>query len=394
MIIVGGVYRERCIVGDWDQIYGSGGRAAAALVGRLPKVRLHTYSEKSAADELKRILGSQGVDVHCSDSPQTIEFDYFHPLSRPRVYWKSDLLAPPLHVSAEKALRFGMLEGEAIVQAERAVFDPQSSNVRYRDNGSSAQAVATILNDKELLHLTGEKEISAGAQGLIGPDHPDDVVVVKCGPNGAQVHQFGKAAKLIPAYRSETVFKIGSGDVFSAIFAYYWAHEGQAPELAADLASRSVSHYVATSSLPIPPEQKLKAGEALPTDRSPGSVYLAGPFFSTAQRWLIEELRMALSELGCSVFSPVHDVGFGMPEDVAKADLSGLDGCNVVLALVDGSDPGTWYEVGYARARSIPVVLLAEAVNERDLTMAQGTDCVITRDLCSAAYHAVWASMK
>lgn len=394
MIVVGGVYRERCIIGDWDQIYGSGGRAAAALVGRLPAVQLHTYSEKAAAEELKRILGSQGIDVHCAESPQTIEFDYFHPLSRPRLYWNEVLRAPPIYVGADNVLRFGMLEGEAIVQAKRAVFDPQSSNVRYRDNGSSADAVATILNDQELLSLTQKKEIGAGAQSLLSSDHPEDIVVVKCGPNGAQVHQLGKEPKLVPAYRSRSVFKIGSGDVFSAIFAYYWAHEGRSPEQAADLASRSVSHYVATSSLPIPAEPELEAGDALPTDRSPGRIYLAGPFFSTAQRWLIEELRTTLSEFGCSVFSPIHDVGIGMPEEVAKADLAGLDQCNAVLAVADGSDPGTWYEVGYARSRSIPVVLLAEAVNERDLAMAQGTDCVVARDLCSAAYQAVWASMK
>lgn len=38
MIVVGGLYRERCISPEWNHLYGSGGRAAAALAGQVQNV--------------------------------------------------------------------------------------------------------------------------------------------------------------------------------------------------------------------------------------------------------------------------------------------------------------------------------------------------------------------
>ncbi|TXH38863.1 MAG: nucleoside 2-deoxyribosyltransferase [Rhodospirillaceae bacterium] len=394
MIVVGGVYHERSIVDEWDQVYGSGGRAAAALAGKLPGINLYTYAEPSRQARIRMMLGAGGVTVHCSDARQSVSFEYFHSLSRSEMYWDPDLQAEPIRVEAPTALRFGFLEGDAIVTAERAVFDPQSSNVRFRDNGSTAAAVATVLNSTELAELTGHNDIAAGAKELLSEEFRDDVVVVKCGPNGAQVHRLAQPPILVPAYKSSAVFKIGSGDIFSAIFAFHWADQNLDPAIAADLASKAVAHYVATRSLPIPSNEQLEVGDPIPTDRPPGRIYLAGPFFTTAQRWLVEELRDILHGLGCAVFSPIHEVGFGDPETVAPADIEGLNGCDAVLAIVDGADPGTWYEVGHARSRSIPVVVLAESVDERDLTMALGTGCDVARDLCSAAYKAVWASMR
>jgi nucleoside 2-deoxyribosyltransferase len=123
-------------------------------------------------------------------------------------------------------------------------------------------------------------------------------------------------------------------------------------------------------------------------------VYLAGPFFTLGQRWLIEEALRTLRGLGCPVFSPLHEVGFGDPQTVAPADLAGLDGSTAVLALLDGSDPGTLFEVGHARSRGIPVVGLAEDVLGRDLTMPLGSGCDIVSDLTTAAYRTAWASMR
>ena len=76
--------------------------------------------------------------------------------------------------------------------------------------------------------------------------------------------------------------------------------------------------------------------------------------------------------------------------EIAQADLKGLRNCSKVLALLDGVDPGTIYEVGYARALGIPVVALAERVEPEHLTMIAGSGCDIVNDFTTAIYRILW----
>lgn len=328
-----------------------------------------------------------------SPAGRTIAFDYFHPLSVPEHNWNGETLAP-IEVDGVRVLRFGFIEGDAIVRAETAVFDPQSSGVRFDGNGSRADRLATVLNDVELLAETEATDVVSAAASLLR--HDDDVVVVKRGARGAEVHRRNQPIAHIPVYRSAQVFKIGSGDVFSAAFAYYWASAGLEAAEAADRASQAVAHYVATRALPIPATGLVHAG-ALPPGRSPGRIYLAGPSFTLPQRWLIEELLAALTNMGADVFSPFHEVGLQGGRDaqsVALADIAGLKSSDAVLAILDAGDPGTLYEVGFAHAAGLPVVGLAEAIGVRDLTMTSGGGCDIAADLTTAVYKAIWASMR
>jgi nucleoside 2-deoxyribosyltransferase len=91
------------------------------------------------------------------------------------------------------------------------------------------------------------------------------------------------------------------------------------------------------------------------------------------------------------VFSPLHEIGEGPGEVVAPQDLAGLDECQVVLAILNGSDAGTLFEVGYAVAKGIPVVALAQNMRPEDIKMPQGTGCTIVGDLATAIYQAIWA---
>jgi nucleoside 2-deoxyribosyltransferase len=72
-------------------------------------------------------------------------------------------------------------------------------------------------------------------------------------------------------------------------------------------------------------------------------------------------------------------------------DLEGLDECQAVLAILNGSDAGTVFEVGYAIARGIPVVALAQNMRPEDLKMPTGSGCRVVDDIVSAIYHAIWA---
>ncbi|MGX5713198.1 PfkB family carbohydrate kinase [Sphingopyxis terrae subsp. ummariensis] len=391
--VAGGLYQERCIEPYWDDVYGSGGRAAAALSAAVPDIQLKTYRARPLLDGVENLEAVYGIAVSGPETTRAISFDYFHSLAVPRIEPRPDAIAieAPFDVTDDVVLRFGMLEGSARVTADRAVYDPQSAfDPRpFAENGSSARELALILNRLEASRLTAETEGAAIIRDLLASQGAS-IVVLKMGGHGALVG-CKEGTRLVPAYRSTTVWKIGSGDVYSAAFTQYWAIENRPPFEAADLASRAVSAYCATRTLPIAPAKELAARAMEPVTPGRGRIYIAAPFFNTGERWVVEEVRALLNQMGVDVFSPLHDVGPGPGEIVAPLDLAGIDTCAAMLAILNGSDPGTVFEVGYARARGMPVIALAQNMRAEDLKMVAGSGCHIVEDFVSAIYKSVWA---
>jgi hypothetical protein len=392
IIVTGGVYAEQCIEPFWDEVFGSGGRAAAAIMGQAP-VELITYRADPLRDGFDNLERGYGVTLKGPSVPVAVTFSYMHSLSVPRIQPRPDAIPEhtQLSVSGDVVLRFGMLEGEAVVRARRAIYDPQSafSPVNFRDNGSEAEQLALILNQFEARKLSGQSSLEDALETLMTTQGAQ-VVVIKRGGHGALVAH-GNERHQVPAYRSDNVFKIGSGDVFSAAFALFWGHEQRSPDEAADLASRAASFYVNSRTLPIPPADELGALALQPVSAASGQVYVAAPFFDIGQRWLVEEIRNLLLDAGVDVFSPLHDIGEGPGVVVAPADLRGLDESNAILAVANGADVGTVFEVGYGVARDKPVVALAQNMRPEDLKMFEGTNCRIVGDLVSAIYQVIWA---
>jgi nucleoside 2-deoxyribosyltransferase len=390
--VVGGVYHEQCIWPLWDQIYGSGGRAATALVSHVDKVTLHTYAHPDVETEFQRASKLYGFNLVVAAAPTGISFEYVHCMSTPVVRPPLARIAAqiPINVSAEIVLRFGMLEGSGRVRANWCVYDPQSAfqPESFWDNGSSAEHLAIVANRSEIAAMAGDPNPKAAAATLLA--RGAEVVVVKSGPAGAYVYTHGGEEMHVPAYRSDTVWTIGSGDVFAAIFAAQWAVHHARPDTAARLASQAVSHYAETMGLPAVPAQQLLESRRKPASTVSGKVYLASPFFNLGQRWLVDEARRCLTELGLEVFSPVHDVGPGPAQEVGPKDIEALNASDRVFAILDGLDAGTIFEVGYARAKGIPVYALAQAVAEEDLKMVVGSDCSVFFDFVTALHHTAW----
>lgn len=390
--VVGGVYSERCIEPNWREVYGSAGRAAAAISGAVPGVRLVTYRSDQLGDGLANLAAAFDLRMDGPPVGFAIAFDYTHSLAVPRIVPRPDAIQQqqPIDVEDDVVLRFGMLEGTARIRARRAVYDPQSAfDPRpFGENGSVADELALILNQREATCLTGETDPGSAAAVLLGRGDAQ-VVVVKRGGRGALVAS-AAGSSLVPAYRSASVFKLGSGDVFSASFTQFWAVEGRSPAEAADLASRATSRYCETMSLPIAAAADLQDLAPAPVMSAPGRVYIAAPFFNLAELWLVEELRDQLLAAGVDVFSPFHDVGPGSAELVAPLDLAALDECDAVLAVLNGGDAGTIFEIGYATAKGIPIVALAQNMRPEDMKMPLGSGCLVVTDVVSAIYQTVW----
>lgn len=391
--IVGGIYLETCIQPLWNAIYGSAGRAAQAVPHLVSQpLKLFSYLPDDFMPTAARLAEECGAILTATRSSTPIGFEYLHPLSSPIIRPSVAKIAKSaaISVSGDVVLRYGMLEGDAVVDADIAVYDPQSAFdvPHFSDNGSRAKRLAIVMNSREAAAMTGLTDPIQAADKLLNAGA--EVVVVKRGAQGALVRTQSDTA-IVPLFRTERVWKIGSGDVFSAVFSALWGCQNFSPAEAATLASKAAAFYCNSRSLPIPPVPELRSALMLPVSEGNGSIYLAAPFFDLGQRWLIEETRTILRNMGASVFSPAHEVGPGPADLVAPADIKGLNESDVVLAILNGFDPGTVFEVGYASRRAMPVIALSQNAREEDLKMVVGSGCEVTDDFASALYRALWA---
>ncbi|EHO4924060.1 carbohydrate kinase family protein [Salmonella enterica subsp. enterica serovar Corvallis] len=377
MHIAGGLYRELCEVPFWDATLGSGGRAASAIATLSPGSHLHTYA--APEDKLAiEFLQKSGLKTSVCSRPSSIVFAYFHPLSRPHI--QPDMSGvehqPPIEVDGDAVLRFGFLEGEAIINANRAVYDPQT----WRDpepflaNGSTANELAIVLNELELQSATGQKDIKQAAELLMKTQNAA-VVVVKGGIRGATVFENNGKMSQIPAYLSAQIFKIGTGDIFSAIFAFHWAERKLPAAEAAIWASRSVSVYSETQKFSFQ-ENSLYSRVPI-SSKSYGHILLEGCADSLGQRYVMEEACFALSELGIKVNCP--ELNSGTENTDIKA----------VLIIAHGFRHNIISRIKYVQDRSIPIVVLSELSDTSNILQNSYLD---TTDFTTALYHAAWAA--
>ena len=404
--VVGGAYGEVCSYPSRQVYRGSGGRASAVLSSLGAKTTLTTAIGPQLKSKFEKIAENLSYKLDAITRSEDIWFRYRHPLGVPTLYPAlPKKLTWGKHVQADLALVFGMIEGRPQVHAKRVVYDPQdgANALRFDYNGSTAGELALVVSYSEGKALTAESDLQLMANKLLA--FPSVMaVVIKCGPQGALVkttHEQG----WVRAFPTKRVYKIGSGDAFSAAFAFAWLVEGQDALSAGWFASRVAAEYVESAldkfdsaqiaKIQVESQAKaIKFAKAGARNIPTSQIYLAGPFFNTAQQWLIDEVREALTDMGFNVFSPSHEIGLGPAEEVAPADLYALEQSGVVLALLDGLDPGTVYEVGYARAKNIPVIAIAEFVDANSLTMVIGSGCEITNDLTTGIYTTCWHLME
>jgi hypothetical protein len=394
--VVGGVYRERCARPFWDEIFGSGGRAASAMARMGARVRLHAYVDAASKEALLARAALEKFDFQPTIIGRSVTFDYYYGLDAPRISPSGDP-QKPIHVTAENLLRFGMLEGDAIINADRAVYDPQNvaSPAHFGANGSRAKRLALVLNQTEAAVLAGmPKAAPAELAAALRKQCSADVVIIKQGPLGAFVLD-GRIRHQVPAYQSQRVWKIGTGDTFVAHFAHHWLIEGRLATESAELASRATAFYCETRGSASPVQLASFSAEPITLSSRFRKgyrpvVYLAGPFFTLANLWMIEQARMNLLSMGLSVSSPYHDIGHGSAEDVVGKDLAAIDDADIMFAIGDGMDSGTVYEVGYARAKGKPVIVYCENETAEAKKMMQGSGCTICDDFVSAVYHTLW----
>ncbi len=398
VIIIGGIYREICTDPKIDYLFGSGLRSACAISRACPQLELVSVVYPEEKNEIDTIARSFGFTTKLTERNYPIQFHYETPISEPKIITLDPLMSKrfALDYSGDVILVFGILEATIKVHADRLVIDPQGLWSLTNQITWSANHTAIVGNRDEILLISEMNEKSSLEQCAenVRKKFKVDVVVVKCGALGAIVVE-DKQISHIGVFPTTKVNPLGSGDIFSAVFAYYWAEQKKPSSEAANLASRATATWVSKGPFQLLDKKGIivseHVGDSIYSEEA--SIYLAGPFFTLAERWLVDTSRSALVNLGAKVFSPIHDVGKGSPDIVAPADIDGLKKSDVVLALLDGFDAGTVYEVGYANSLGKPVVGFVSDKSRCNLTMFEGSGVTIFDDISYAVYNSIWKAM-
>lgn len=388
--IVGGTYYEVCHEPRYEDLFGSGLRGAVALSGKGFTINFHSSVGMELKDQFDYKAILYDIKGHMIVQEKSIVFDYYHPLSTPIPYnLPTDNFTLPI-VKAKSILYYGMIECKCTVNGDYVVYDPQN-HVGFKETNSKAKHLALILNKNEAMLLSDNisDNLTTVGKHLLKAEGAE-VVVIKNGSKGAMVF-FDDKFSIIPVFESESVWPIGSGDIFSAVFAWKWMIEKKSPHECALYASKYTADYCNSRNIPLSTQPK-EFGAITPTGRR--KVYLAGPFFTIAERFLVNELYSILKGFDVDVFSPYHDAGVSHNREdntvLLKKDIENLEDCDVVLAILSGNDPGTIFEIGYAKALDKRVIIYCENYKENDLFMFEGTDCELTSDLSTAIYKSTW----
>lgn len=244
--ITGGIYEEYCMHPYRYNVFGSGGRAASAIAAMGGKVKLTSYCSNDILEVVQYRAELEGFLLNIIDIPVNVRFHYTHALAEPLIYNITN--NPPLEIKEENVIRFGFMEGTAIVDSKYAVYDPQnvSSVELFHANGSKAEHLAIVLNQYEARKLF-QIDDSHELLKKIAVSQQAEVVILKKGPDGCLVYDH-KLSEIehVPAFSTRKVSKIGSGDNFVAHFGYAWMEQKKSAYEAALQASKATAYYCET----------------------------------------------------------------------------------------------------------------------------------------------------
>lgn len=274
-----------------------------------------------------------------------------------------------------------------------------------KPNENSIEDAREVLHFIDIL-LVNEEEVKKLAQKSNISDAVDWVkafgvnkIIVKRGIRGCIVYDKENIFK-VEAYNSNAVCTLGSGDVFAgALLATYLRTKDLkysatlASCVAADFIERlqpeSVMNRVAAEH-----EMSLRKKISVP-DTSDKSIYLAGPFFSMQEKAWVEKVCLILREAGFRVLSPSEengiirdDLSWEQRKIVFDADIRLLEQADFVVALLDHNDAGTYFEIGYAYKKGIPIYGLHTSQSKQNNMILFGCNkiCKSTEELLGELY--------
>jgi sugar/nucleoside kinase (ribokinase family)/nucleoside 2-deoxyribosyltransferase len=392
VLVIGGVYRE-ALPPAHDRRYriGGSGFVAALAASRLGlRVALASYVGQSDAQATVGPLRRAGIDTsYLQVMPgRSGHFVFSDPTDRmaPTPMYRPAEATPTMEApsnfpTALTVLAFGFPDFDPFEWIKAATTD--STCLLWDRQGWLSRRIEpwafTELPASRRIYLANLQELQEEANQ---PTYSESLEtqpsagfsesIVKCGRWGTLAFD-GDFAHMVPAFSVSVRNAIGSGDCFAGVLAASLT-QGEGLVEATTAAAAAASVFVAQDTN-IPP-LALTAGIA--HQRSNASktfvssarlertyVYLAGPFFTEAEARLVGDLEAALDHMGLSVISPRREIGelAAAPTEaevlqVGRDDLDWIRRCDLIVAILDGDDPGTLMEVGFAAEAGIEVIAL------------------------------------
>lgn len=196
---------------------------------------------------------------------------------------------------------------------------------------------------------------------------PQAHLVLKMGLAGSLVICPSGQRNQIPAYVADFKCTVGAGDAFDAAFLHRIL-EGSDYFEAARFAAKVAATVVESvddnpaDAISDPLAERTPVGNAY--DKPKPLIYIAGHFHSNPLRQYIERIAGALEKIGFLTYVPHRDGGVIGSNGVTgisafNADVIALKNCDGIVAILDGAyRGGTYFELGYAYALSIPLFVI------------------------------------
>lgn len=221
-----------------------------------------------------------------------------------------------------------------------------------------------LVNEEEALLLSESIDINEAIRKLekMGPRY----TIIKKGHKGCILVQEGEKIE-IPAYKSNVVCTLGSGDVFGGALAATFLETGDieySVQVGSCVAANFIESFVIETVIDkVGVEKDIHYREKfIINEASPKRIYLAGPFFSKQELNWVHYIGKRLEAACFTILSPSrengvinNDTSLEQRKSIFQADINLLNSADIVVALLDHDDPGTCFEIGYAFEKGIPV---------------------------------------
>ncbi|WP_059050382.1 PfkB family carbohydrate kinase [Paenibacillus senegalimassiliensis] len=272
---------------------------------------------------------------------------------------KGLLLFPLDHSFPESMCRHAFEKGIPIF------LDPKPNDKSIKQARGILKYVTVLLvNEEEALLLSESLEINEAIRKIekMGPKY----TIIKRGHKGCILVQGEKTIE-IPAYKSNVVCTLGSGDAFGGALAATFLETGDI-EYSVQIANCVAANFIESFAIETLID---KAGvekdihyreKFIINEASPKRIYLAGPFFSKQELDWVRHVENRLENARFTILSPSrengvinNDTSLEQRYNIFQSDINLLNSADIVIALLDHDDPGTCFEIGYAFQKKIPV---------------------------------------
>ena len=242
--------------------------------------------------------------------------------------------------------------------------DPKLNDKSISSAKSLIQYTTVLLvNEEEAQAITEKIDLNEVIESIL--EHGSQYVIIKRGHLGCILASRNEITNF-PAYKSDVKCSLGSGDVFGGALAATFLLTNDISKsikvancVAANFIEDLQTELILNRS---GVEQELLTREHLIVDDKHRKIYLAGPFFSEQELYWVNYVCNHLEKVQFTVLSPSRENGILSKDstdeerkNIYQLDINMIDNANLLVALLDHDDPGTYFEMGYAYNRGIPI---------------------------------------